>query len=328
MLMKKIFTLIGVTLMAIGANAQPESYQPFENGALKQDYTTATADANGNFVVDIQATTNVKLTVVSSRNPGETATSGLNNTNWDTWTDASFSYDAGPNDLQNGVTFATLRGTGVPAISFVGKQKYTDGEPQGVYHPNFNDGVDGGPTGWNYYNPEAPAIPFNGLYYKFTPSANGTLKVGLWVNKGTRYTYVASEAADKSVANVNYTAEGYINGQNIEVEGANKKKFLSSEEIAALSPTPYLIGAGNQPAWVYVIFDVEAGKSYYCFNHSSQAGFNGFEFTAGGDPSGVETIKVEKVWNADAPMYNLSGQQVDKSYKGLVIQNGRKFVNK
>jgi hypothetical protein len=307
---------------------EKESWSPIVDGALAPVFTSATPDANGNLVVDIQATTNVKLTVVSSRNPGETATSGLDNTNWDTWTDASFSYDAGPNDLQDGATFPTLRGSGTPAISFVGKQKYTEGEPQGVYHPNFNDGVDGGPNGWNYYNPEAPAIPFNGLYYKFTPSANGKLKVGLWVNKGTRYTYVASEAADKSVANVNYTAEGYINGQNIEVEGANKKKFLSSEEIAALSPTPYLIGAGNQPAWVYVIFDVEAGKSYYCFNHSSQAGFNGFEFTPGGDPSGVETIKVEKVWNADAPMYNLSGQKVDKNYKGIVIQNGRKFFNK
>jgi len=56
-------------------------------------------------------------------------------------------------------------------------------------------------------------------------------------------------------------------------------------------------------------------------------GLYGFQFTAGGS-SGVETIKVEKVWNADAPMYNLSGQKVDKSYKGIVIQNGRKFVNK
>jgi hypothetical protein len=41
----------------------------------------------------------------------------------------------------------------------------------------------------------------------------------------------------------------------------------------------------------------------------------------------IETVK-NNAWNADAPMYNLSGQQVDKSYKGLVIQNGRKFVNK
>lgn len=28
------------------------------------------------------------------------------------------------------------------------------------------------------------------------------------------------------------------------------------------------------------------------------------------------------------PMYNLSGQRVDKNYKGVVIQNGKKFINK
>ena len=30
----------------------------------------------------------------------------------------------------------------------------------------------------------------------------------------------------------------------------------------------------------------------------------------------------------DGKWYNLAGQQVDKSYKGVVIVNGRKFVNK
>jgi len=32
--------------------------------------------------------------------------------------------------------------------------------------------------------------------------------------------------------------------------------------------------------------------------------------------------------NVNAPIYNLAGQQVSKDYKGVVIQNGKKFVNK
>ena len=32
--------------------------------------------------------------------------------------------------------------------------------------------------------------------------------------------------------------------------------------------------------------------------------------------------------DADAPIYNAAGQMVDKSYKGIVIQNGVKFINK
>ena len=324
--MKKIFTLISVALAAMSVNAQTESYQPYEGGALKQEYTAATPNAKGSLVVDIQASTNMKLTVVAGCDPEESATPNLTNANWDNWKTSGFSYDGGPGDLQDGATFPTLRGTGTPAVSFVGKQKFTNGEPQGVYHPNFNDGVEGGANGWTYYNPEAPSLPYGGLYYKFTPSVNGTLKVGLWVNKGTRYTYVASEASDNTVANVTYTAEGYVNGQNIEVEGANKKKYLSAEEMAAISPTPYLIGAGNQPSWIYIIFNVEAGKSYYCFNHSSQAGFWGYEFTPGGETA-ISTVKAAAE-NADAPIYNLAGQKVDKSFKGVVIQNGKKVVIK
>lgn len=41
----------------------------------------------------------------------------------------------------------------------------------------------------------------------------------------------------------------------------------------------------------------------------------------------IESAKAEK--NAeDAPMYNVAGQRVDKNYKGVVIQNGMKRINK
>ena len=30
----------------------------------------------------------------------------------------------------------------------------------------------------------------------------------------------------------------------------------------------------------------------------------------------------------NAPVYNLAGQQVDASYKGVVIKNGKKYVQK
>ena len=81
----------------------------------------------------------------------------------------------------------------------------------------------------------------------------------------------------------------------------------------------------RKPAWVYVIFDVEAGKSYYCLNHSSQAGFWGYEFTPSGS-TGISNVKAAE--DVNAPVYNLAGQQVSKDSKGVLIQNGRKFVNK
>ena len=52
--------------------------------------------------------------------------------------------------------------------------------------------------------------------------------------------------------------------------------------------------------------------------------FYGFEFIAG--TSGVNAIIVEKAQNNIR--YNLAGQRVDESYKGVVIMNGKKFVVK
>ena len=44
-------------------------------------------------------------------------------------------------------------------------------------------------------------------------------------------------------------------------------------------------------------------------------------------PTAIMTVKTEHRYN-DGVMYNTSGQVVDKSYKGIVIVNGRKFFNK
>ncbi len=44
--------------------------------------------------------------------------------------------------------------------------------------------------------------------------------------------------------------------------------------------------------------------------------------------NGITTINAANTLRADAPMYNLAGQRVSASYKGVVIQNGRKFIKK
>lgn len=45
--------------------------------------------------------------------------------------------------------------------------------------------------------------------------------------------------------------------------------------------------------------------------------------------TGISEIKADKAaLDANAPMYNLAGQRVDKSFKGVVLQKGKKFLNK
>ncbi len=42
--------------------------------------------------------------------------------------------------------------------------------------------------------------------------------------------------------------------------------------------------------------------------------------------AGIENVIASE--NENAPMYNLQGVQVDENYKGIVIKNGKKFINK
>lgn len=46
-----------------------------------------------------------------------------------------------------------------------------------------------------------------------------------------------------------------------------------------------------------------------------------------GTVSGINNVETAKS-NPNAPIFNLAGQKVSKAYKGVVIQNGKKFVQK
>ena len=44
--------------------------------------------------------------------------------------------------------------------------------------------------------------------------------------------------------------------------------------------------------------------------------------------TGISSVTTNETINADGKMYNMSGQQVNESYKGVVIMNGKKYFNK
>ena len=45
-------------------------------------------------------------------------------------------------------------------------------------------------------------------------------------------------------------------------------------------------------------------------------------------PTGIDTVKADTKFNADAPAYNMAGQRVNNSFKGMIIKDGKKFMNK
>lgn len=54
---------------------------------------------------------------------------------------------------------------------------------------------------------------------------------------------------------------------------------------------------------------------------------NAKAFLLDGNATGIENLTTKEALDEKAPMYNLSGQRVNVGYRGVVIQNGRKYLN-
>ena len=144
-----------------------------------------------------------------------------------------------------------------------------------------------------------------GCVYKFETKKAGTLTVAVQLNasKGfyvfdedlspVDYTYNMPDAAD---------AESQTFTQNEKGENILETKSNGTITIAA-----------------------SASSTYYVLAAGTKLGFFGFKFAAG-TPTGITNVNAAVA--ADAPVYNLAGQKVAASYKGIVIKNGKKFLNK
>ena len=62
------------------------------------------------------------------------------------------------------------------------------------------------------------------------------------------------------------------------------------------------------------------------YNNNTPQVTNSSIYSLNGVVSGVDNITVDK--NVDAPAYNLAGQRVNDAYKGIVVKNGKKYLNK
>lgn len=68
---------------------------------------------------------------------------------------------------------------------------------------------------------------------------------------------------------------------------------------------------------------IPAKKGYIVLKGASAAKYS---ICFGDEATGIQTIEAASAGNA--AMYNLAGQRVDKAYKGIVIVNGKKYLNK
>lgn len=172
-----------------------------------------------------------------------------------------------------------------------------------------------------YWTVGCGQLPAKGLYYEFTANATGTLKVGVYIH---RISGVSTFVVDKStMAPLPVSAlklEGFMNNNTWDgFEGKIYHEFVINENYQIEG------GGQNRAVFGYLSFPVEAGKSYMVFNDKQQMGLYGYEFTG---TSGIVSVTSGEEVNSDAPVYNLAGQRVNENVKGILIQNGKKFIRK
>lgn len=109
-------------------------------------------------------------------------------------------------------------------------------------------------------------------------------------------TYTISD--DASAANALLIYRGYY---------YDKGKFTSKDQIKVGD----VVVVYGKLVKFYEKFEMNSGNHIYSIN---------------GVVSGVDNITVDK--NVDAPAYNVAGQRVNDAYKGIVVKNGKKYLNK
>lgn len=109
-------------------------------------------------------------------------------------------------------------------------------------------------------------------------------------------TYTISD--DASAANALLIYRGYY---------YDKGKFTSKDQIKVGD----VVVVYGKLVKFYEKLEMNSGNHIYSIN---------------GVVSGVDNITVDK--NVDAPAYNIAGQRVNDAYKGIVVKNGKKYMNK
>lgn len=146
---------------------------------------------------------------------------------------------------------------------------------------------------------------------KIIPAGTGVLLNG---NPGT-YTFNISSEAGTPVA------DNWLKGSDEEAttEGGERYYMLSLDANSTAGSVGFYWGAPNGGA-----FTNGAHKAYLCVKPGVAGAKTCYRFD--GQTTAIDGTRVDKPTAADGAVYNLAGQRVDRSYKGVVIKNGKKYI--
>ena len=146
-----------------------------------------------------------------------------------------------------------------------------------------------------------------GCVYKFDTKVAGTLTVAIQLNATKGLHVLGSDFAEVALASYN-------------LPGA---KDAASQELTKNEKDENIVALKSNGT---ITVNAVAGGTYYVLAAGTKLGFYGFKFTAG-STSGISNINASEAANEGAT-FNLMGQKVASNAKGLVIKNGKKFINK
>ena len=147
-------------------------------------------------------------------------------------------------------------------------------------------------------------------YTEFTgvvPAGKAVLVCG---TEGQKYELTpATEKADATFA-----TDLKVSNGNVQSDGTNFYGFTTKDGVSG---------------FVRVAKDVAVplGKGYLQLTGNTAAAPVFYSINIGGGTTAIGQVEVEK-GTENGAIYNLAGQRVDASYKGVVIKNGKKYVNK
>ena len=335
--MKKIFTLISMAFVAMSVNAQEvfdiqsilttnsegkytkiadgqftavANSSPNNKGAGTQETPLAkgTTDAEAfaqattaslNDYTIVVSTANCTMTLVSTPNENDNTADNAWGVSDQTGANGSLASDA-----CNPKFNVYVSGKGNPTATYFGYWVTNENGDASFKCPNDYN---------TFWTPSAGAATAKGAYTIFKISAEGTLKIGVRIPKAAqnRKIYFVKKSDGTVLDQDKYTAEGYNNNNTTEYT-----TYTTSDYAVCPGATAQFIG--------YINVTLPVNEEYVMFSPDTQIGIFGFQFSTS---AGISNVKAAAE-NADAPAYNLAGQKVDKSFKGVVVKNGKKMIQK
>ena len=146
-----------------------------------------------------------------------------------------------------------------------------------------------------------------GCVYKFETVKAGSVTVGVQLGGTKGFHILNADFAEVAPASYNLPA----------AKDGDSQKFTQNEK------GENIIAEKSNGT---VTFSVAEGGTYYVFAAGSKMGFYGFKYVTG-TSTGISDIQAPKS-SKDGATFNLLGQKVANDAKGIVIKNGKKFINK